>query len=240
MAGGEVLIGGEEQAAARAAETLAAAHQALKADPATQFTLGMAGPPPGPPKWLLALLDAIADVFRPIGSALRWIGNLMPDAPYARLLLWTVLAVIALAVLAMAYHQLRHGDWRFPFRRKAAAVVAEAEEEQWQPEAAPVRSWLREADMLALQGRFAEAVHLLLFRSIEDIARRRPQIVRPALTSREIAAAEAIPPAARGLFERIALLVERSLFGGRDVDAREWQAARAAYADFVLPKAWSA
>ncbi len=200
----------------------------------------MASPPPGLPKWLRALGEAIADALQPIGSALRWIGALMPDAPYARLLLWTVLAVIALAALAMAYHQLRHGDWRFPFRRKAEDAVGTAEEEQWLPEAAPARSWLREADLLASQGRFAEAVHLLLFRSIEDIARRRPQIVRPALTSREIAAAEAIPPAARGLFERIALLVERSLFGGRDVDAREWQAARAAYADFALPGAWSA
>lgn len=171
---------------------------------------------------------------------MRWIGDLMPDAPYARLLLWTVLAVIALAVLTILYRQLRHRDWKPPFRRKAAAVVADAEEEHWLPEAAPARSWLQEADMLAAQGRFAEAVHLLLFRSIEDIARRRPQIVRPALTSREIAAVAAIPPAARTLFERIARLVERSLFGGRDVEAREWEMARAAYADFALPKAWRA
>jgi hypothetical protein len=200
----------------------------------------MAVPPPGPPKWLRALFEAIGDALRPIGSALRWIGNLMPEAPYARLLLWMVLAVIALAAVVMVYRQLRHRGWRLPFRPKAAAALAETEEEQWLPEAAPVRSWLQEADMLASQGRFAEAVHLLLFRSIEDIARRRPQIVRPALTSREIAAAEAIPLSARTLFERIARLVERSLFGGRDVDAREWQAARAAYADFALPKAWSA
>lgn len=240
MAGGEVFIGGDEQAAAHAAETLAAAHQALKADPAMQFTLGVASPPPGPPKWFLAVLDAIADALRPIGSALRWIDNLMPEAPYARLLLWTVLAVIALVALTILYRQLRHRDWRPPFRRRAAAVAPDAGEEQWLPEAAPVRSWLQEADMLASQGCFAEAVRLLLFRSIEDIARRRPQIVRPALTSREIAAVESIPPAARTLFERIARLVERSLFGGRDVDAREWEEARAAYADFALPRAWSA
>ena len=68
----------------------------------------------------------------------------------------------------------------------------------------------------------------------------RPRLVRPALTSRELAAAEAVPPVARDLFSRIARLVERSLFGGRAVDAGDWSTARAAYADFVLPGTWRA
>jgi hypothetical protein len=64
--------------------------------------------------------------------------------------------------------------------------------------------------------------------------------VRPALTSRELAAAEAIPAPARDLFARIARLVERSLFGGRPVAADDWTTARAAYADFALPGTWRA
>ena len=134
-----------------------------------------------------------------------------------------------------------------PGRRVAAAAapprsvaVPVEEEESWAPEAAPARSWLREADALAAQGRYAEAVHHLLFRSIEDIGRRRPRLVRPALTSRELAAAEALPPPARSLFARIAGLVERSLFGGRPVEAGDWTAARSAYADLVLPGTWRA
>jgi hypothetical protein len=164
----------------------------------------------------------------------------MPDAPYARILLWTVLAAAVLGFAIMVYRRIKDGEWSLPRRRKGEAVAPEAEEESWSPEAAQGRSWLREADALAAQGRYAEAVHHLLFRSIEDIGRRRPRLVRPALTSRELAAAEALPPPARSLFARIAALVERSLFGGRPVEAADWTAARTAYADLVLPGTWRA
>ena len=164
----------------------------------------------------------------------------MPDAPYARILLWTVLAAAALGFAIMVYRRIRDGEWRLPRRRRSVAIPVDAEEESWAPEAAPARSWLREADALAARGLYAEAVHHLLFRSIEDIARRRPRLVRPALTSRELAAAEALPAPARSLFSRIAGLVERSLFGGAAVDAGDWTSARAAYADLVLPGTWRA
>lgn len=140
----------------------------------------------------------------------------------------------------MLYRRLRHGTWRLPRWRRAAPAFEAADEEEWRPDFAPARSWLEEADALAAQGRFAEAIHHLLFRSIEDIARRRPHLVRPALTSRELAAADAVPNGARGLFARIAALVERSLFGGRAVGPSDWSDARAAYADFALPGAWRA
>lgn len=170
----------------------------------------------------------------------QWIGSFMPDAPYARIFLWAMLAVAALALAAAVYQRVRYGEWRLPRRRRATAVEPGPEEETWISETAEVRSWLREADALAAEGRYAEAVHHLLFRSVEDIGRRRPKLVRPALTSRELAAAEALPPPARSLFARIAALVERSLFGGRAVGAGDWSAARAAYADLVLPGTWRA
>jgi hypothetical protein len=179
-------------------------------------------------------------VLRPVGHALEWIGSLMPDAPYARIFLWTVLALAALTLAWMVYQRIRHGEWRLPRRRRALAAEPAEEEQAWTPEAAPARSWLKEADALAERGLYAEAVHHLLFRSVEDLARRRPRLVRPALTSRELATADAVPPAARDLFARIARLVERSLFGGRAVDAGDWSTARAAYADFVLPGTWRA
>jgi len=83
-------------------------------------------------------------------------------------------------------------------------------------------------------------VHHLQILTNEEIARRRPRLVRPALTSRELAAAAAVPAPARDLFARIARLVERSLFGGRPVNADDWSGARAAYADFALPGTWRA
>jgi uncharacterized protein DUF4129 len=164
----------------------------------------------------------------------------MPDAPYARIFLWTVIAIAAAALALLIWQRIRTGEWRLPRRRRAAADAGAEEESSWAPEAAPARAWLNEADALAGQGLYAEAVHHLLFRSVEDIAKRRPRVVRPALTSRELAAAEAVPPAARDLFARIARLVERSLFGGRAVGEGDWSAARAAYADLVLPRTWRA
>jgi hypothetical protein len=217
---------------------LAAAHDALKADSSIQFSLQPAPPPPEPPKWLRDAMEWLRDVFEPVGRFFQWIGSFMPDAPYARILLWTVLAAAAAGFAIMVYRRIREGEWRLRRRGPAIGVRAEPEEEDWAPEAAPARSWLREADALAAQGRYAEAVHHLLFRSIEDIGRRRPRLVRPALTSRELAAAEALPPPARSLFARIASLVERSLFGGRPVGADDWTAARTAYADLVLPGTW--
>ncbi len=237
-ASGRDDIAGNAQDPAGAADRLAAAHDALKADSSIQFQLQREPPPPQPPQWLRDFLEWLGDVFEPVGRFLRWIGSFMPDAPYARILLWTVLAAAAAGFAIMVYRRIRDGAWSLPRRRRPVGIAVEAEEEAWAPEAAPARSWLREADALAAEGRYAEAVHHLLFRSIEDIARRRPRLVRPALTSRELAAAEALPPPARSLFSRIAGLVERSLFGGRPVEAADWTAARTAYADLVLPGTW--
>jgi hypothetical protein len=232
-------IGGKAQEAAAAAQRLADAHRALKADSSIQFNLQPAPAPPRPPEWLIALGRAIRRMLRPVGRALDWIGSLMPDAPYARIFLWTVLAIAAAALVWMVAQRVRHGEWRLSWRRRTALAVDPTEEEpEWTPDAAPARSWLKEADAFAEQGLYAEAIHHLLFRSVEDLSRRRPRLVRPALTSRELAAAEVVPPAARDLFARIARLVERSLFGGRAVDAGDWSSARAAYADFVLPGTW--
>ena len=233
---GEIAQKGQD--AAGAADGLAAAHDALKADPSIQFVLQPAPPPPKPPQWLIDSFKWLNDALEPVGRFFAWISSFMPAAPYARILLWTVLALAAAAFLYMIYIRLREGEWRLPRRRKAVSVEVAPEEETWAPEAAPARSWLREADALAAQGLYAEAVHHLLFRSVEDIGRRRPRLVRPALTSRELAAAEALPPPARSLFARIAGLVERSLFGGRPVEASDWTAARTAYADLVTPGTW--
>ncbi|WP_232280333.1 DUF4129 domain-containing protein [Sphingomonas sp. PAMC 26605] len=223
---------------AAATDRFAAAHAALRADPSVQFTLHSVPPPPKPPEWLMQVGRWLGKLFEPVGRGLVWIAHRLPHWPYAKILLWGVLALVAIAILWAVYQRVRHGEWRWPrfgWRRPAVSQPVDA---AWAPEAAPVQEWLREADLLAGEGRYAEAVHHLLRRSIDDIARRRPQLVRPALTSRELSASAAIPLSARDLFAGIARLVERSLFGGRAVDAADWTQARAAYRDFALPGAW--
>lgn len=221
------------------ADRFAAAHAALKADNSVQF--GLTQPPPDPvtPSWLKAFLEWLGDVLEPVGRFLKWIGSFFPDAPVARILLWMVLAVVACAIVWAVYERLKSGEWRLPRLRRPRVAEPDFGDE-WVPEHSPAIEWLREADALAEQGRYAEAVHHLLFRSIEDISRKRPDIVRPALTSREIGAAQAIPARARDLFVGIVRLVERSLFGGRPVDREDWTSARAAYSDFALDQVWRA
>lgn len=221
--------------AAVSTEQLADAHRRLLADGATQFDLLPPPAPPKPPAWLRAFYDWLGDVFAPVGEWLRWVGSLIPDAPYVRIILGILLVAVLLWLGRLAYLHLS------PLHRRGRALpgdFGEQPEDDVLPEAAAARSWLEEADTLAAQGHYGEAVHHLLIRSIEDIGRRRPQMLRPSLTSRDIAAAEAIPAGPRALFARIAGVVEASLFGGQPVGADQWSSCRAAYSDFAERRAW--
>jgi hypothetical protein len=230
-----VISGGSQTAGG--AERFDQAWHALKADPSVQSNLTLPPPDPKPPEWLRDLLNWLGKGLEPIGRFFRWLFSFVPDAAWAQILLWSVIGLGAAVLLWVLYNRLKHGKWTL--RPQRSAILADADlEEGWVPEEAGARSWLEEADALARQGRFADAIHHLLFRSVEDIARRRPALVRPALTSRELAAAEGIPSKARDLFSRIARLVERSLFGGRPVTETDWVTAREAYSDFALASAW--
>lgn len=211
----------------------------MRRDPSIQFNLAPPPTPAKPPAWLEGLLRWLGKLLEPVGRFLRWIMSFFPDAAYARILLWAIIAVGAAAVLWALYNRIRHGHWSLRPPRTASLEELAAEDE-WAPDAAGARSWLEEADALAREGRFAEAIHHLLFRSIEDIANRRPALVRPALTSREIASSIGIPQKARSLFAAIAGVVERSLFGARPVSESDWLHARDAYSNLALPAAWRA
>jgi hypothetical protein len=199
-------------------------------DPAYGETMASEGlqtslPPPEPmpetPLWLLDFFQAIGDFF-------TWSG---PVLYYA---LWA----IGIALVLFIAYRLFPGfaEWVDGLRGKA-----EAEElpDYGHAEATVARARLADADALAAQGRFAEAVHLLLYRSVDDIAARRPGLIKPALTSRDLAGSRDLPGIARTAFSRIARAVEVSLFGGQPVDAGVWGECRAAYAELTVPRAWA-
>lgn len=181
-------------------------------------------PPPPTPEWLKSLFDMI-------GSFFQW------SAPAAKPLLWVGVALLALFLL---YHFVpAFARWvdNLPFRRKGGDD--DTADDIGLAEAGAARALLSEADALAAEGRFAEAVHLLLYRSVEDIDGRRPGLVKPAMTSRDLAEARDLPVVAQGAFSRIARAVEISLFGGRSIDANAWQQCRSAYAELTVPKNWA-
>lgn len=192
----------------------AEAHRRLLEDGAIQFDLPRYEPP-HTPDWLHRLGQGVE-------SAL----------PLLKILFWLALAVLVLFLLYTIALWAMGRDWRW-WRRRAAETAPD-----WRPEEGPARQLLADADALAGRGLFSEAARLLLFRSIADIDTRRPDLVRPALTSRDIAALSAIPDRPRGAFARIAALVERSLFARRPLGDDDWRDARAAYEEFAFAEGW--
>jgi hypothetical protein len=197
------------------AQSVARAHEALRARSDIQFEMTAAKPPEIPP-WM------------------RWLARQLGEvAPYMG---WVLLACAAIGAAIIVYLvvsaliRTRHsGD---------ANAVAEQDVAAWRPTEKAARALLADAEALAARGRYEEAVHLLLQRSLEDIQRHRPRLLRPALTSREIAGSEWMPGIVRRTFAAMAAPVERSLFGGRSLARTDWEEARAAYGEFALPGSW--
>lgn len=174
-------------------------------------------PPSEPPDWLQDVFSWLGDVLEPVGRA---IGAAWP------VIFW-ILVAIGLALIGYAIYRLVDPA-RFARRRRSA------DNSEWVPEEAKALELLEEADRLARDGRFDEATHLLLMRSVGQIAEIRPDLIDPSSTAREIAALPALPGAARTAFATIAERVERSLFALSSLSDEDWQAARSAYSDFAL------
>lgn len=206
--------------AANAIRDLAPAHRALLDQRQLQFQFGKLPPPPKLPHWLEALIQGLAQILGPV-------------LPY---LFWGALALGALTILVFTVREVLHRR-REPVRWRAGAMGKE--EPAWRPEPEQARALLAEADSLAARGLYEEAAHLILLRSIEDIRSRRPNAVKPSLTSRDIAGLPGLPAEARDIFTAMAQAVERSLFGGRSLGRDEFAHCRAAYEAFAAPGAWS-
>lgn len=175
---------------------------------------------PQMPEWLKAIGRALEAIFAPIG---RLLGMSWP------VFQWVLIVVGALLLLFLL--------WRLfapmILNRRLRGADAQEEAEHWAPSRHQAVALLEDADRLASEGRYAEATHLLLQRSVRQIADARPDWVIPASTAREIAVLPMLPEAGRSAFNTIAERVERCLFALRDLDAQDWAAARSAYADFA-------
>ena len=204
--------------AAAVGDQLARAHARLLHDQTLQFAFASAPKPPPTPGWLKLVGQFLASI-----------------APLMQWVFWAGVAMGVIAIVVFIARELIAVRWP-GLKRKPAVLTAEPE---WRPEPGKARALLEDADRLAAQGLYAEAAHLLLHRSIDEVEGRRPRAVRPALTARDIASLASLPEAARAPFRRIAEVVERSFFGGRPVDAAAFAECRRAYESFALPEAWA-
>ncbi len=200
-------------------ESLETAHRALLQDRAIQFDLQPYREPP-PPDWL-----------EPVIAFFRW---LLQGAPY---FFWAMLALLAALILFWVLRNVMGVAIRWPWQKRSADAEPN---DSWQPEAGAARHLLEEAEALAARGDYAQAVHLLLHRSVQDIATRRPEFLLPSLTARDIAAAPSLPERAREAFGAMADIVERALFARQPVGEQGWTEARAAYERFAFRDSWRA
>ncbi|WP_155806035.1 hypothetical protein [Erythrobacter litoralis] len=199
-------------------ESASEAWESVRADSDIQFQPLPPPEPPETPAWLEALNEFLADIFGPLAQA---VAGSWP------VLKWVLLAGgVALLLLLV---------WRIvePY---VTTPRAKEPQEEWSPDTQEALALLEDADRLADGGDFAGAVHLLLARSVGQIAAARPGLVEPSSTARELAGQQSLPAKARAAFAVIATGVERSLFALQDLGRDDWERARTAYSDFALER----
>lgn len=167
---------------------------------------------------LRALFEFLGEVLAPVG---RLIGASWP------VLQWVLLGLAIAFALYLAARFMRS------FWREGEEGQSDNGDPGWVPSRSESLALLEDADALAAEGLYDEATHLLLLRSVSQIAAARPDWVEPSSTARELAALPSLSAAARAAFGTIADRVERSLFALRRLGREDWDAARTAYADFA-------
>jgi hypothetical protein len=221
-----VTAPGATIAGSTSAQDAARDWQALRADSDIQYAPVKPPKVPEAPDWLRRFsewLEAfLRKIFGPLGEGLG--------------VSWPVLKTIGIALLILLVLAILWFWVLRPLLEARLARRAGQEEPEWAPEHTAAAALLADADRLAAEGRYGEAAHLLLLRSVHHIAEARPGWLQPASTAREIAVLPMLPDRARRAFSVIATRVERSLFALHDLDLADWRAARAAYADFALQR----
>ncbi len=209
-------------AAAESGAAVEAAHKELLTHTDLQFTFDDAAvrEVSRSPQWL-------RDFF-------EWLNSLFSvPAEVMTVLMWGAVAAFVLVILFLIAREVGALDWT---RKRPQAPPGEP---LYRPEAQVALALLADADALAAEGRYEEAVHVLLLRSVEDMRRWRPRAVEPSFTSRDLSGLAILPPAARDAFSAMARLVETSLFGGRAVGQEGFAESRRAYEAFALPGVWA-
>jgi len=161
----------------------------------------------------------------------HWLDKLSPVLN----VMWWALGGLALVALLFYLGRLLL-RLRFPERLKVQDMRSAMED--WRPTATRARALLADADALARDGKYGEAVHLLLLRSIDDLEQFRPRVVQRSYTAREIERLDAMPMTVRAAFAGIMEVVEKSRYGGYEVTAKDYERCRAEYERFAFPEAW--
>jgi hypothetical protein len=167
---------------------------------------------------------------RPRGPSAPHIGGLgAPLIPAG--VLWPLLAVIGAAAVALVL-------WRVIEGRRAARSGRAGRAQAPDAKTPSVRRALRlgpltDVEDLARQGRFGEAIHLLLLHLFAALQRRPATAPAPAHTGREVLARTRLAPQARDALGVLVAAAETVHFGGRDASREDYDACLAHYRRFL-------
>ena len=135
-----------------------------------------------------------------------------------------VAVVIGVVILLYAFRDLipvlragRGGDWT---EDEAAGLVAGSR---------PPEIVLEAADDLAAQGRFVEAMHVLLLQALADIRRRLDEEFADSMTSREILRSRQLSDTLRRPLREVINRVEWTYFGGHPANRDDYLVCRASF-----------
>jgi len=137
-------------------------------------------------------------------------------------LLWLLAAVVAVVIVLWAIGSVRlyHRDVELPVAPQPPP-----------PEVTLTTAPLEEAEKLAADGRFGEAIRALLHLTLDSLRGILP--TDSSLTSREILRRSRLPAASRDLLEHLVAAVERSLFARRPVHQADYDSCVSEYRELL-------
>ena len=138
---------------------------------------------------------------------------------------WAFWVVVTAGVLFILYHLRDVLPGLAAWGRTDRGWTEEAEEGAPLATRSPADVLLT-ADELARAGRYVDAMHVLLLKSLTDIRQRLDEEFADSLTSREILRRARLPAAGATALGEIVLGVERSYFGDHPVGLEDYRACR--------------
>ena len=157
--------------------------------------------------------------------------DVMPNVPVTApfslpvgFILWVFLALVV--VMGLALLMVWALDrFRRPPPRDTTSTTTKKVNVSRQP--------LGDAARLAGEGRFDEAIHVLLLRTIEELRESLDYAPSPSMTSREILAKAPVPTLAKEALGGLIAQVEWSHFGGRPVGQPDYEQAVTRFERFL-------
>lgn len=144
---------------------------------------------------------------------------------FAMLTWGVVIVAVALALFWLGSELLKYGGEDAAIAQDAAAPAA--------PDLAVIERPLGDAEELARRGEFGEAIHTLLLRTLQELARTSSVRLAPAMTSREILARVPVLADAREALTGLITAVELTHFGGGDATEADYIRCRAQFQVFA-------